>query len=98
MKKKQEEEELKKKNTIKQQGTFTHKQTMNNEPPPKYIIPDITPYDLEMVQAKTKIKINWSPEVHDYGKFDAFVRLQFGLNREITRKELSKIEWEENNK
>jgi hypothetical protein len=61
------------------------------------VIPDITSYDQEMVQAKTKLKLNFG-EGHSYGTFDALVRLQFGLNRDITREELARHEWEENNK
>lgn len=64
---------------------------------PKYVIPDITSYDQEMVQAKAKLKLNFG-EGHSYGTFDALVRLQFGLNRDITREELARHEWEENNK
>lgn len=64
---------------------------------PKYVIPEITPLEAELVQAQKKLKINYGSG-YDYGDFDGFVRYQFSLNREISRVELAKLEWEEHNK
>jgi len=50
-----------------------------------------------MVTAKTKLKIEFTENV-TFGTFDGLIRLQPPINREITREELAKIEWEENNK
>jgi len=50
-----------------------------------------------MVTAKAKLKIEFT-ENRTFGTFDGLIRLQPPINREITREELAKIEWEENNK